>query len=153
MKFIILANMKTLNLVLVVSIVFVMTSCKEGKSAESANIQKELDIDAVGPVEPAPDQVNGDNAIDAKFVEAGLGDLAYYTFKDKGGTEYTFDVNKSSLQFLLESADADAEQGWKTNEKLVGKNFRLIFKEEMQFNESAGMELKIKTIQSAQLMD
>ena len=128
--------MNKLNILLILTIGFAMVHCKENKSAEAAT-----------------EQVNGDNAIEAVFVEAGLGDLTYYTFKDKAGTEHNFDVNKSSLQFLLESEDADAEQGWKSNEKLVGKNFRLTFKEEKQFDESAGMELTIKTIQSAQLLD
>ena len=145
--------MKILNLILTITFVFAMAHCKENKNAEPANGLNDREVDAAVAAEPAIDQANGDNAIEAKFVEAGLGDLAYYTFKDKAGTEYTFDVNKSSLQFLLESADADAEQGWKTNEKLVGKSFRLTFKEEKQFNESAGMELTIKTIQSAQLLD
>lgn len=140
--------MKILNLVLTIAIVFAMAHCKENKNAEPANGLNEREVDAAVTAE-----ANEDNTIEASFVEAGLGDIAYYTFKDKAGTEYTFDVNKSSLQFLLESADADAEQGWKTNEKLVGKNFRLTFKEEKQFNESAGMELTIKTIQSAQLLD
>ena len=125
-----------------------MVHCKENNNAEPANGLNESEVDA-----DVAAQANEDSTIEASFVEAGLGDISYYTFKDKAGTEYTFDVNKSSLQFLLESADADAEQGWKTNEKLVGKNFRLTFKEEKQFNESAGMELTIKTIQSAQLLD
>ena len=130
-----------------------MVHCKENNNAEPANGLNESGVDAAVAAESATNQANEDSTIEASFVEAGIGDLAYYTFKDKAGTEYTFDVNKSSLQFLLESADADAEQGWKTNEKFVGKNFRLTFKEEKQFNESAGMELTIKTIQSAQLLD
>ena len=145
--------MKVFNLVLTITIVFALAHCKENKNAEPANGLNDREVDAAVAAEPAMDPANGDNAIEAKFVEAGLGDLAYYTFKDKEGNEYTFDLNKSSLQFLLESLDADAEQGWITNEKLVGKSFRLTFKEEKQFNESAGMELTIKTIQSAQLLE
>ena len=75
--------MKILNLILTITFVFAMAHCKENKNAEPANGLNDREVDAAVAAEPAIDQANGDNAIEAKFVEAGLGDLAYYTLKTK----------------------------------------------------------------------
>jgi len=156
------------NLSFFALIVLFLSSC--GNKAEHTNSTEpgnhDMDIQVVEDTTSYEDSTYDDSereydvevhVLKAKFVEFDLGDAEHYIFEDEDGQFWDFGgYENNNVDFyvgLSEEEANESNQGWASNEDLVGKWFTINYFDREQQLYIDGPTGWVSIIQSAELLE